>query len=433
MLGDLAVGWGMEGAPELSPPAGSPAPPADRVSRAALSTRSQRDGAVGDFAEVFRELLERETRRGLLKKQLAHACGMRPDYFSHLLSGRRRPTHPGIVARIAAGLQLSERDSARLSWAAGFPPSKEARNIRRAAPRPSASAGLASVTQGGRFPPRSRVARAALFQADRVEDDSVMATVTYNNRPAPRLVEWSLPMADDGGTWRERHHLFSELHLSGALLDCLAARQGWPRSWDRGAVIRRAGDPVDSLHVIVRGCVAAAVTVGAGFSVTYQVLGPGDMFGEASLLSSNASYPGSIRALVDTKTLAVGRHTLQHLRHDQGAAEGLIELLAGRVDQLALRLIHALHAPAEERVLLRIEELAAVFVRVAGTEGTSQTLGKTEVTIPIRQAELAELAGTARSVVATVLRRLASQGILRGHRGHIVVVDVEAIRKSVGS
>lgn len=62
------------------------------------------------------------TRRlGKLKKELARDCGMRPDRFSHLQSGLRRPTHAEVVS-IGKGLRLDEAATNRLLGLAGFPP-----------------------------------------------------------------------------------------------------------------------------------------------------------------------------------------------------------------------------------------------------------------------------------------------------------------------
>ncbi len=75
------------------------------------------------FARVFAEAVEFAGRRdGKLKKQLAAACDLRPDRFSHLLSGRRPPTNARMVVQIARGLRLDDAWTNRLLEAAGFDP-----------------------------------------------------------------------------------------------------------------------------------------------------------------------------------------------------------------------------------------------------------------------------------------------------------------------
>src|SRR5690242_8760434 len=56
----------------------------------------------------------------MLKKELARACKMRPDRFSHLQSGLRRPTHQE-VENIVQGLRLDPAAADKLRHAAGSP------------------------------------------------------------------------------------------------------------------------------------------------------------------------------------------------------------------------------------------------------------------------------------------------------------------------
>ncbi len=75
-----------------------------------------------EFARAFSEAVETARHRlDKLKKELAHDCGMRPDRFSHLQSGMRRPTHKEVV-QIGRGLRLDEAATNRLLETAGFPP-----------------------------------------------------------------------------------------------------------------------------------------------------------------------------------------------------------------------------------------------------------------------------------------------------------------------
>lgn len=73
------------------------------------------------FARRFSAALEDACQRlGKLKKELAYSCSMRPDYFSKLQSGARRPRDRETVELIARGLHLDHRGTNRLMEAAGF-------------------------------------------------------------------------------------------------------------------------------------------------------------------------------------------------------------------------------------------------------------------------------------------------------------------------
>jgi hypothetical protein len=76
-----------------------------------------------DFATYFKELLTEACRRlRKQKKELAYFAGVRPDYFSKLQSGERRPHDPYVLIRIAAALRLEPPATDRLLEAAGLPP-----------------------------------------------------------------------------------------------------------------------------------------------------------------------------------------------------------------------------------------------------------------------------------------------------------------------
>jgi len=73
---------------------------------------------ANDFSEVVTDAMH---RLGKLKKELARECGMRPDRFSHLRSGTRRPSQQEVL-RIGQGLRLDDAVVNRLLVAAGFAP-----------------------------------------------------------------------------------------------------------------------------------------------------------------------------------------------------------------------------------------------------------------------------------------------------------------------
>lgn len=52
----------------------------------------------------------------------------------------------------------------------------------------------------------------------------------------------------------------------------------------RGDAVVREGEPSDSLHLVESGRLAVRVTTVDGDTATLNVLGPGDYFGELSLL-----------------------------------------------------------------------------------------------------------------------------------------------------
>lgn len=97
-------------------------PEIQRVPQARTRSSATDEVAVS-FADCFTELLADACRRlGRQKKDLAFSSGLRPDYFSKLQRGDRRPRDPDVVIRIAAALHLDLPATNHLLVAAGFQP-----------------------------------------------------------------------------------------------------------------------------------------------------------------------------------------------------------------------------------------------------------------------------------------------------------------------
>jgi CRP/FNR family cyclic AMP-dependent transcriptional regulator len=194
------------------------------------------------------------------------------------------------------------------------------------------------------------------------------------------------------------------------------------RTFARDEVVFHEADPGDCVHLIESGRVAVRVATSHGQRATLAVLGSGEAFGELALLSPEARRTASIVALEATVTLSIHEADFRRLRVDRPeVAEVLIVLLTVQVRRLSAQLLDALYVPAEARVRKRLLELAAAYAPDDGGE----------VVVPLRQEDLAELAGTSRATVNRVLREDAQRGAVRLERGRTVVLDPETVARYV--
>jgi CRP/FNR family cyclic AMP-dependent transcriptional regulator len=191
------------------------------------------------------------------------------------------------------------------------------------------------------------------------------------------------------------------------------------RTFRRGEVVFHMGDPADTLHLIASGRFAVRVQTALSDVAILTVLGPGQLFGELALLQPDARRSATVEALEPGETRSVHRPDFEELRrrHPQ-VSEVLIAILAGQVQRLSRQLLEALHMPADTRVLRRVSELAELYGP-----------GDGEVTIPLRQEDLAGLAGTSRATVNRVLREEEERGTVRLGRGRLVVLDRAALAR----
>lgn len=185
----------------------------------------------------------------------------------------------------------------------------------------------------------------------------------------------------------------------------------------RGEAIFREGDPGDSLHLLDKGHVAVQMTTPVGDVLTLAVLGPGEMFGELAALSAQSHRSATIRSLDRTETLVVSGEAFAELRHDHPSLnELLLELASARIPRLSGQIVEALFVRADKRVLRRV--LALAELHGGGLAGTA---------IPVRQDDVAELAGTTRPTVNRALKEAEAGGAVALGRGRITVLDPDRL------
>jgi CRP-like cAMP-binding protein len=196
----------------------------------------------------------------------------------------------------------------------------------------------------------------------------------------------------------------------------LLARLG-RRSYRKGETLFHEGDPGDSLHLIDKGRVAIRVTTRAGDEAILSVLGRGDSFGEQALLNPTARRTASAVALEPVETRVLLRTDFEQLLVQQPSVEHfLVQVLATMVRRLSNLLVEAMYLPVDQRVVRRLADLAEVY---ATDEVT--------VDVPLRQDQLASLAGSTRSTTNRVLQQLVDESIVELARGRIVILDVAAL------
>jgi CRP/FNR family cyclic AMP-dependent transcriptional regulator len=185
---------------------------------------------------------------------------------------------------------------------------------------------------------------------------------------------------------------------------------GRRRRFARKEVVFHEGDPGDTLHLVQSGHVAVRITTPLGDVATLTVVGPGETFGELTLLDRDARRSATCIALEATETWSLQRDQLNRLRRDHPAIDRfLVDLLAGYVQRLSEHLVQALYVSADRRVALRVLDLATSY-------GAGQA-------IPVTQDDIASLAGTSRATANRVLGELEAAGAMRVARGRITVLD----------
>ena len=207
----------------------------------------------------------------------------------------------------------------------------------------------------------------------------------------------------DSLTEEERRAVLSRCH-----------RQRYPK----GAFICHQGELGDSVHLVAAGTVAIRVNGPAGDMITVDVMRPGNSFGEQALISDGAVRSATVVALERVDTLRLTRDEFRALwEENPGASMVVAKLLEQRLRATSQALFDALHLPATTRVMRRLAFLADIYS------------GHASQSIPLTQDDIASMAGTTRQTVNRILNQAREDGLVRLHRGRIMILDPEGVAR----
>ncbi|MBI5107051.1 MAG: Crp/Fnr family transcriptional regulator [Solirubrobacterales bacterium] len=193
------------------------------------------------------------------------------------------------------------------------------------------------------------------------------------------------------------------------------------RRFGRGEVVFHQDDPADTLHLVAKGRFAVRALAPLGDAVVLTVLGPGESFGELALVSPDGRRSAKVDALEPAETLSVHRMDFDRLRARRPeVGDVLVGILAAQVRRLSTHLMEALYVPADKRVRRRLLDMARLYGEAGEPTGA---------TVPLRQEELAGLAGTSRATVNKVLREEEERQAVELARGRTVVLDPDALER----
>jgi CRP-like cAMP-binding protein len=193
------------------------------------------------------------------------------------------------------------------------------------------------------------------------------------------------------------------------------------RRFRKGEVIFHAGDPGDSLHVVVEGRVKITRESSDGDEAIVVILSPGDAFGELVLLDG-APRSASATAMEPTETMTMPRSAFAQLV--DGASPFRWQLLTG-IAQRVRRLTDQL---AEVHFLDLAGRLALQLTRLAeeAMPGAKQDI---RLSRTLTQSDLAAMVGGTRQRVNQILGDFADEGLVSMDSAGLVIRDVERLRR----
>jgi len=195
------------------------------------------------------------------------------------------------------------------------------------------------------------------------------------------------------------------------------ARAATVRTYRRGDVIVRQGQPGESFFVIVRGRVAVTILSPDGREVVLNTLGEGDHFGEMALVD-DAPRSASVVAQERSELAILSREVFVDLLRSN------FVLTRALLAAFSRRLRHA-NATIEGLAALDVKSrLARYFRELAATRGKKAGGGWAVVVRP-SQREIADTIGSSRETVSRTMSQMAEQQLIVP-KGRVVYVRLDS-------
>src|ERR1700737_4924514 len=223
----------------------------------------------------------------------------------------------------------------------------------------------------------------------------------------------SRPFASNKLAVLRQHSIFSDLDPEALDQLCRYAKHTTVK---RGAAICSKGDPGNSLFAVISGTVKISTSSADGRSAIFNLIGPGEIFGEVALLDGLARTADAT-ANTNCEIYVIDRRDfIPFVRSQPALAMKLIELLCTRLRWTSDQV--------EEVILQNLPgRLASALLRL--TE--KHKLAPGGRTIAITQREISEMVGMTRESINKQLRVWASRSWVRLEHGAIVVLNAEPL------
>jgi CRP/FNR family cyclic AMP-dependent transcriptional regulator len=214
-----------------------------------------------------------------------------------------------------------------------------------------------------------------------------------------------------------KHPIFCDLESEAFDQLCRYAKHA---TLKRGATLFSKGDPGNSLFAVISGTVKMSISSPDGRSAIFNLIGPGEIFGEIAVLDGQ-SRTADATANTNCEIFVIDRREfLPFVRSHPELAMKFIELLCAKLRWTSDQV--------EQVILQNLPgRLASALIRLA----EKHKLAPGDQTIAVTQQEISEMVGMTRESINKQLRVWADRKWVRLEHGAIVVLDAEPLQALV--
>lgn len=208
---------------------------------------------------------------------------------------------------------------------------------------------------------------------------------------------------------RELHDLAALAHLKRATAD---------------DVIFEQGDAGHALMIVISGKVLILATSAAGRRLIINIIGPGEIFGEITVIDG-AGRSADAQAAEDIEYLLIERrHFMPYLERAPSVAVKLLRLLCQRIRLATTELQDAAFLDLGRRLAKKLSMFMTLVGKPEARDGS--------VSIPVTQADPGAMLGVSRESINKQLGAWRIDDVIRAGRGRLIIVKPETIRSLAG-
>ena len=229
-----------------------------------------------------------------------------------------------------------------------------------------------------------------------------------------------------GPTYQEKRQIFERNFLLGKLnaheIDALLTYSRVEHH-AAGHEIFAKGSPGESMMAVLRGRVRISAISLAGKEIVFNIINPGEVFGEIALLDGG-ERSGDATAITECELLVVTRRDfMPFLENHADICLMLIRILCQRLRHTSEQVEDLLFRHLEGRI-------AKALLQLAEEAGRPHVQGRA-LELHLSQSELGNLVGSSRESVNKQLQVWHRAGLIEIAKGSIVIRDAAAIGELV--
>jgi CRP-like cAMP-binding protein len=195
------------------------------------------------------------------------------------------------------------------------------------------------------------------------------------------------------------------------------------RTFAAGVTLFHQDMPGMMLYMVEEGYVRITSIGRTGQELTLDINGPGDVFGELSILDRKSHSATAITQTSATVWLLSSTDLDDFFNRYPQVYQGMIHVLVDRVRYIS----HYAEAMTFQDVLGR---LAYMILSLAERHGFDDD-EKIIIQIPLTQGELASMVGATRESVNKAMSTLRAEELIVADPTHLAVLDTEGLRRMV--